>query len=60
MADIGKYATYKKQKERTKIGKAVSKAFREKYGKAPLTRKRLCTRRTSTSTMRLIGDQGAH
>ena len=33
----GEYATCKKQKERTKIGKAVSKAFREKYGKAPLT-----------------------
>jgi hypothetical protein len=45
MTDIGgEYATYKKQKERTKIGKAVSKAFREKHGKAPLTtRKRLAS-----------------
>ena len=38
MADIGgEYATYKKQKERTKIGKSVSKAFKDKYGTAPLT-----------------------
>ena len=45
MADIGgEYATYKKQKDRITIGKAVSKAFREKYGKAPLTtRKRLAS-----------------
>ena len=33
----GEYATYKKVKERTKIGKSVSKAFREKHGTAPLT-----------------------
>ena len=45
MADIGgEYATYKKQKERTTIGKSVSKAFREKYATAPLTtRKRLAS-----------------
>ena len=37
MADIGgEYATY----DRTTIGKAVSKAFREKYGKAPRTRRK--------------------
>ena len=57
MADIGgEYATYKKQKERTKIGKSVSKAFREKHGTAPLTtRKRRGTRRTLTCTRKQTG-----
>ena len=55
MADIGgDYEAYKKQKQRTKIGKTIARAFKEKHGTAPNNAAR-AGGRTSTCTLRRTG-----